>query len=218
MAQDDGSDARPPIPLAELAAGSDLVALVQVLDTDYEYVRGFPSGGTAFLRVLIPYKVGRAQEDIIEVYDEGLYEHECYFENPPVGEEGRRYLVFLRFSEEVEDQYNGHGHGCKLPVLVSRSNRYVLRFPPKGIALSDDLEELAEPTDFADRHALVEEEDLSPAERDDLLARGLLEPAGERFRYTHGVELGSVRTLMGEKNLTRDRFLRRPVQASRQNP
>ncbi|MEM1411040.1 MAG: hypothetical protein AAGH19_01675, partial [Pseudomonadota bacterium] len=104
----------PPPSLQELAAEADLVALVQVLDTDYEYARDFPIGGTAFLRILIPYKLDRPLPDIIQVYEEGLHDTECYFPNPPVTEEGRRYLLFVRQNPDVEDQYLGLDAGCSL--------------------------------------------------------------------------------------------------------
>ena len=56
-----------PRSLEQLAMAADLVALVQVADTDYAFTRGFPSGGTAFLKVLIPYKVTRPLEEFLEV-------------------------------------------------------------------------------------------------------------------------------------------------------
>lgn len=202
----------PPLPapvlLSDLAARADLVALVRVLDTDYQYTREFPSGGTAFLQVLIPYKVKRPLEDILQVYEEGLHAGECYFENPSVLEEGRRYLVFLKFSKDVADQYNGLPEGCKLKVLVTRDNVYALRYPATGILLADDLRPHARPMDFADSYALVPDEDISPGEREQLLADGFLEKHEQSFRYTHGVELSKVRELLGPEALTLDRALK----------
>ena len=197
-----------PVTLAELAARADLVALVRVLDTDYEYSREFPSGGTAFLQVLIPYKVSRPLEDIIKVYEEGLHEGECYFDNPTVLEEGRRHLVFLKFSPQVEDQYNGLPVGCKLDVLVSRDNLYALRYPVNGMELTDDLHPYARSMDFGDEYALVKDEDISPAERNTLLEAGYLISKGERFAFTHGIELSVIRKLMGPQGLTLDRSLK----------
>lgn len=200
-----------PASLRELAAQADLVALVQVLDTDYEYARDFPIGGTAYLDVLIPYKVNRPVPDIVEVYDEGLHAGECYFPNPPVTEEGRRYLLFARDNPEVEGQFIGLDTGCALTVLVTADNRYALRYPPEGIPLANDLSDLARPTDFADSHAVLEYEDLEVAERNRLLAAGHLEEGEDRtYRLTQGIPLGEVRVLLGEENLTRDRALLRP--------
>lgn len=197
-----------PATLAELAARADLVAVVRVLDTDYEYARGFPSGGTAFLQVLVAYKVSRPLEDIIKVYEEGLHAGECYFENPTVWEEGRRHLVFLKFSPEVEDQYNGLPGGCKLDVLVSRDNRYALRYPVSGIAVADDLNPYARSMDFSDEYAHVKDENISPDERQALLDAGYLVKNGQRFAFTHGIELSVIRKLMGPDALTVDRSLK----------
>ena len=197
-----------PVTLADLAARADLVAVVRVLDTDYEYTRGFPSGGTAFLQVLIAYKVGRPLENIIKVYEEGLHAGECYFENPTVWEEGRRHLVFLKFSPEVEDQYNGLPGGCKLDVLVSRDNRYALRYPVSEMTLADDLKPFAQSMDFSDEYAYVGNENISPGERQALLEAGYLVRDGQRFAFTHGIELSVIRRLMGPDALTLDRSLK----------
>lgn len=194
--------------LRELAAAADLIAVVQVADTDYQYTRGFPSGGTAFLRILIPYKVSRPLPDLVEVYEEGLRDHECYFPNPTVFEEGRRYLVFLRFSAEVEAQYNGLPQGCALEALVTAENRYALRYPLNGVALADDYHEAAEEMSFADAYASLEEDDITPDLRNEWLNDGWLLRRDEGYRYTHGIPLGVARALLGEENLTLDRSLR----------
>jgi len=194
--------------LAELAAAADLVALVRVLDTDYQYTRNFPSGGSAFLEVLIPYKVSRPLEDILEVYEEGLHEGECYFENPTVLEEGRRHLVFLRFHPEVEDQYQGLEQGCRLEVLVTADNSYALRYPVSGIEVSDDMQGLARKTRYADGNAVFRFEDLPADERVLLEEKGYVAREGEQYRYTHGVPISEVRRLMGADALTLDRSLK----------
>lgn len=197
-----------PLSLAELAAQADLVALVQIADTDYEYTRDFPSGGTAFLKVLIPYKVTRALEDLIEVYEEGLHDFECYFPNPTVLEEGRRFLVFLRFSAEVNEQYNGLAQGCALEVLVTRENRYALRYPLEGMALLGDHGQHAAELAFADAYALVDDNNMSPDKRNAFLKEGWLVEDGERYRFTHGIDLSRARQLLGPEILTLDRSLK----------
>lgn len=211
-----GEDAPPPplepVSLNELASEADLVALVQVLDTDYEYARDFPIGGTAFLRILIPYKLDRPLPDIVEVYDEGLREGECYFPNPPVTEEGRRYLLFVRRNPEVEGQYLGMEEGCALTALVTVENRYALRYPAEGIDITDDLSSLAEPMNFADAHAVLDYEFLDVGERIELLSEGLVEERDDRtYKLTHGIPIGAVRPLLGAENLTTDRSLLRPA-------
>lgn len=196
--------------LERLVAESDLVALVQVADTDYEYARDFPVGGSAFLRVLIPYRLTGPVGELVQVYEEGLHAHECYFENPEVGREGRRFLVFLRRHPRYEGQFEGLDPGCALEVLVTADNRYALRYPPSGIELSDDLGDLVRPLDFQDRYAQFEDEDMTVAERNRLLEDGHLERFPEGYRYTHGVALSDIRKRLGDAALTLDRNLRRP--------
>ena len=209
MAQDETvEEALPAVLLADLAADADLIALVRVLDTDYEYTREFPSGGTAFLKILIPYKVSRPLEDIIYVYEEGLHPGECYFKNPTVLEEGRRHLVFLKFSEDVKDQYNGLETGCKLEVLVNNNDSYAVRYPVNGIKLADDLSGHARPMIFADPYALLEDEDITPTERNVLLESAYLSALENQYRYTHGIDISAIRQLMGPEGLTLDRSLK----------
>jgi hypothetical protein len=204
-----------PKPLETLAAEADLVALVQVLDTDYEYAREFPVGGTAFLRILIPYKLDRPRPDIIEVYDEGLRPGTCYFPNPEVTEEGSRFLLFVRNNPDVQGQYIGLETGCSLTALVTEDNRYALRYPAEGLLLTDDLTALARPLNFVDAHAIIDYEDLSVEDRLDLLERGLVTELEDRtYRINQGIPLSEIRPLLGEDNLTRDRSLLRPAPVS----
>ena len=191
----------PPVPdqgisLAELASRADVVVLAQARDTDYVYRREFPVEGSAFLRVLIAYKADRPL-DIIEVYEQGLHAHECYFPNPTVFAEGRRYLLFLQQDKNQPERYRGLIQGCALDVLVDRNNRYVLRLPLTGINLRDPLPELGKKFEFADAYAFENDASLPPQERDALLAAGWIEPRGDRYIYTRGVELSTVRKLMG---------------------
>lgn len=183
------------ISLAELATLADVVVLAQARDTDYIYRRKFPLEGSAFLRVLIAYKAARPL-DIIEVYEQGLHAHECYFPNPTVVEEGRRYLLFLQQDKDKPERYRGLAQGCALDVLVDRNNRYVVRLPIAGIKLTDPLPQLGKKFEFADAYAMENGESLPAQERDALLAAGWIEPRGDRYMYTHGVELSTVRKLM----------------------
>jgi hypothetical protein len=200
-AAEDAAGPAPPARLTDLAAAADLVALVQVRDTDYLTRRDIPVSGSAFLQVLIPYKSDRPA-DLVEVYEKGLHDNECYFPNPTVFEEGRRYLLFARRDPEDAERYLGLPQGCALEVLVAGDNRYALRYPPGGIALADPLEALAEPMAFADRYALVDDEALPPAERNALRDAGHIEDAGDgRWRYTRGVDLTTVRRLIDPEAL-----------------
>ncbi len=116
-----------PVSLSELAEKADLVAVAQVKDTDYVYTRSFPSEGSAYLKILIAYKLKPETGEIIEVYEKGLHPNECYFENPTVFEEGRRYLVFFRLDPEDPGIYRGLAQGCALEILVTEDNRYALK-------------------------------------------------------------------------------------------
>lgn len=185
-----------PVSLTELAARSDLVALAQVRDTDYRRQREIPVSGSAYLRVLIPYK-GAARDELVEVYEFGLHEQECYFPNPTVFEEGRRYLLFVVRDSEDPERFRGHPQGCALEALVDEQYGYVLRYPADGALITDDLATLARPTRFADGYAVIDDEDLLPDRRDKLLAAGAIKSAGAgRWRYTQGVPLAEARRLI----------------------
>jgi len=202
----------PPPSLAEIADTADFIGLVQVLDTDYQYQREFPVGGTAFLRVLIPYKVTRPVPDIIGVYEEGLHPNECYFADTPPTEEGRRFVLLARENPEVAGQFLGLEQGCALTVLVTSDNGYALRFPLDGLEVSDQLDDLATAIDFSDPHAVIDYENLDVDQRKTLLNDGYLEERDDRtYKVTHGVSLSDFRGLIGERNLTRDRALLRPI-------
>ncbi len=185
-----------PASLSELAKKSDLVAVAQVKDTDYVYARSFPNEGSAYLKILIPYKLNNPIGEIVEVYEKGLHANECYFENPTVFEEGRRYLVFFRLDPQDPEIYRGLAEGCALELLVTQDNRYALKYPVDGIRLKDKLAELAVKYDYHDNYAVISEESLSPARRDELLADGLIVPYQGDFKYTHGIDLTTARNLI----------------------
>ena len=196
-AEDASRPAITPISLAELAAKADVVALAQAKDTDYLLRREIPVSGSAYLKILIPYKMDQAA-DMVEVYEKGLHERECYFPNPTVFEEGRRYLLFLARDVENPERYRGFPEGCALEVLVDSENRYALRYPVTGISLSDSLAGLAQPMTFSDGYAVVDDEELQPAQRAALLDAGQIrqyQPG--QWIYTTGIGLARVRELMG---------------------
>jgi hypothetical protein len=185
-----------PISLSELAAKADLVAVVQVKDTDYVYTRSFPSEGVAILDILIQYKINQPQEKFIEVYEKGLHPNECYFEDPAYSAEGRRYLVFFRVDPQDPEYYLGLEEGCALEIFVTQDNQYALKYPVDGIRLTDKLDELLTFFTFRDNHALVSEDSISPSQRDDLLERGMITPYQDQFKYTHGIDLSAARRLI----------------------
>jgi len=185
-----------PISLSELARKADLVAVAQVKDTDYVYTHSYPNEGSAYLKILFTYKQNNPVDDIIEVYEKGLHPNECYFENPTVLEEGRRFLVFFRLDPEDPNIYRGLDEGCALELLVTEDNRYALKYPIDGIKLTDNLDALAKKYDFHDYYSVVPEESLSPDQRDALLAKGLIQPYEDGFKYLYGVDLTAARSLI----------------------
>jgi hypothetical protein len=195
-AQEAGKLLAGPVSLAELAARADLVVLAQAKDTDYLRRRDIPVSGSAYLKVLIPYKTD-GPLDILEVYEKGLHPGECYFPNPTVFEEGRRYLLFLRKDPEDETRYRGLPQGCALEVLVNDQNRYALRYPADGIALSDPLGTLAIEMKFSDSYAVVRDTELLPSDRDAMRKEGVIVPHSPgQWIYTRGIPLTHIRALM----------------------
>ncbi|HLF29541.1 MAG TPA: hypothetical protein VI566_00785 [Xanthomonadales bacterium] len=187
------------IALAELATLAGVIVLAQVRDTDYVYRREFPVAGSAFLRVLIPYKASQPM-DIIEVYEAGLHAHECYFPTPTVFEEGRRYLLFLQEDAEKPGRYRGLPQGCALDILVAQDNSYVLRLPVTGIELTDSLDAYRQSFEFSDSYAVETDESLNPQQREALMAGAWIMPRGMEYLYTSGVSLSVVRQLMRTGN------------------
>jgi len=190
-----------PVSLSELAMKADIVAVAQVKDTDYVYARSFPNEGSAFLKILIAYKLNNPVEEIVEVYEKGLHSSECYFENPTVFEEGRRYLVFFRLDPEDPEIYRGLAEGCALELFVAEDNRYALKFPIEGIKLTDKLDDLVAEFDYHDNYAVIADEKLTPEVRNDLLERQLIIPYQDNYKYTHGIDLTTVRSLISTKAL-----------------
>mgnify|MGYP001819043310 CR=1 FL=1 len=189
------------VSLTELATAADLVALVQARDTDYFLRRDIPVSGSAFLRILIPYKMDQ-NIDLVEVYEKGLHENECYFPNPTVFEEGRRYLLFVQRDPEDLERYRGLPQGCALEALVMADNRYAARWPLDGIQLSDPVEELVTEMEFADGYALVNDDDLPPAARNAMLKAGQIVAEGEgSWRFTRGIDLSELRRLIDPEAL-----------------
>jgi hypothetical protein len=201
--------------LTELGEKATVIVLAQVKDTDYSYRRNFPVSGSAYLKILIPYKIDRPTE-IIEVYEKGLHANECYFPNPTVFEEGRRFLLFLRSDPDHPERYRGLNEGCALDVLVDSKNQYALRYPVTGIVLADSFEELAVEMRFSDPYAIEDEKTLTSSERKTLLDAGWIIPiedaekkmmpgalgvpqeetTGKQWIYTRGIDLMTFQKML----------------------
>ncbi len=206
----------PPISLADLGAKAEVIVLAQVKDTDYFYRHEYPVSGSAYLKILIPYRIDKPVE-IIEVHEQGLHENECYFSNPTVFEEGRRYLLFLQRDPDQPQRYRGLAVGCALDVLVKSDNHYALRYPVTGIDFADSLVDLAIEMQFGDSYAIEGEDSLTSTERNTLLDAGWIVPfekskkktvpgvpgapqvdvTGRQWIYTHGIDLATIRKMLG---------------------
>ena len=83
-------------------------------------------------------------------------------------------------------------------MLVTRNNRYALRYPVTGIRLADDMSGMAMGMEFSDPYAIIEDESLEPALRDALLDGGYLAPSASarQWIYTRGVDLEQARRLI----------------------
>ncbi len=186
--------------LAQLAARADVIALVRVMETDYEKIRSFPSSGWALLKVLIPYK-GVARDDILEVTEKGLRDSACYYPELGVWQfEGDRFLVFLRAGDK--DTYRGNAPGCRIPVLVTQDNSYAIRAPLPGLTLDPDR---VIDVEYADPAAYVDAGDFTRAQIRELeqvyLARPVEDrdpfaPPQKKYVYTPGIPLSQLRDML----------------------
>jgi len=202
---EDGEQPRPMSP-AELAADSDVVALVQLDRVNYETRRGFPVRGSAWVKVLVRYKVPEPMARI-RIVEEGFGGDRCYFDDEiPMWREQPRYLMFLK--RENRD-FTGHRGCCKLEVLVTRDNRYAVRWPQDNLVLDETGRQLIRELDFHGTGAFVDVSEMTSIRREDIAKKYYLEDAGDNnFRYTRGILLEDFRQLLGDENLTMDRQLR----------
>ncbi|MFU8833472.1 MAG: hypothetical protein ACNA7J_15140 [Wenzhouxiangella sp.] len=203
LAEDEPPRAMTP---AELAADSDVVVLVQLDRVNYEFRRGFPVKGSAWVKVLVRYKVPEPM-DRIRIVEQGFGDDRCYFDEIPMWQEQPRYLMFLNRDEERD--FRGHRDGCKLEVLVTRDNRYAVRWPQDALVLDEAGEQLVRELDFHGAGAFVDVSEMTSIRREDLQEKYYLEDVGDNnYRYTRGILLEDFRQLLGEENLTMDRQIR----------
>ena len=192
------------LPIAQLAAAADFVALVKVELTSYEYRRGFPISGYADLRVLIPYKVA-LPTDRISISETGLGAEKCYFPETFPDQDGARFLVFL--AEHEDGVYRGHPLGCKLSVLVTDDHAYALRFPlEEHILLLDEQLSRVEPMTFNDPFAIAGAPELTPGRKQALAEQvnGIVLEQG--VKYTQGIPIRYFRDLIGRQNIHKPRL------------
>lgn len=174
--------------LAELAARADVVAVVQLVHTEYRPRTGPPKAGFALLRVLIPYK-RLDRQDLLAVYAEDTDPNPCFYPTEPDADE--RYLVFLHRRED--GQYQGEAPYCWLPVhVIADDGEYALRWPLAGVRTPPGIE--GEPLIFADRGAHLDPSRLDPAQLAETLSLWPAEPLPDgRYRFSQGIRLTVIR-------------------------
>jgi hypothetical protein len=182
--------------LASLAEEADLVAVAELIHTEYRTRDEQPTRGFAVLNILIPYKRPDDQT-IAQVWAEGRDPAACYYPTEPSANE--RYLVFLRL--RADGQYEGEKPYCQLPVHVSaEDSQYALRYPVQGVTLPGGapVRELV----FADRAAYVDPATIDAGERARIRNtwRTVELPDG-RLRYSQGILMSDVRMLMFPEGL-----------------
>jgi len=184
-------------PLAHRAATSDVIVLARLDRTDYQTRRGIPVGGTAWVEVLLNYKSPHPVERL-KIIEQGVGEDRCYFPEAPLWAEPARFLLFLQSGEN--NGFRGHPDGCMLAVLVTRDNRYAVRWPQHGLSIDPSHLHLIRDLDFHGPGAFVDPRGMSRRERSDLMVRyAMVETIDQRLRYTRGVLLEDFRVLLALK-------------------
>ncbi len=149
--------------LADLTEQSDLVAIAQVTVTDYQKTRDFPSSGSAYLTVLIPYK-GIEKGQLIEVTEKGLDDDACYYPEIEIMQmEGDRFLVFLNKDSKKADSYHGYLPSCQIPIFVTSDSSYAIGAPVFDINIP---QEHIQPITFGDPAAIIDLTEWPKSEAD----------------------------------------------------
>ena len=150
--------------------------------------------------------VATERGELLEVTERGLGEQRCYY--PELGTwqfEGDRFLVFLQKADN--DTWRGRAPACRLPVLVDESNRFLLRYPIKGLTIEDRT--VVETVEYNDPAARVDASDFTSAQVRELenfylatrvVSSDPLAPPDLVYQYTRGISLANVRRLMGRDN------------------
>lgn len=187
--------------LDSLISSADIVALVQLDDTRYKTIRGFPSQGEAWLSSLIIYK-GSKDIDTIVVYDEGVKGDHCYFPDTDLWQEGNRFLVFLKHTDTY--LFEGLTPVCYLAVSVSSKNQYILRMPADNVILPTELLDEVGDYKFLDAGSRIDATELNRPERAAQIALNTMTDEGDSLVYTRGIHISAVRKYIRSKlsNLT----------------
>ncbi len=177
--------------LSHWSKQADLIAVVQVIDTEYRKVRGMPVEGFARLEVLISYRMPKALKDkpFIEVHAKGFGYDQCYY--PEFANEGARLLVFLQVDDK--GKIRGMRPSCALPVYVTQNSGYALLYPIGGLEITNM--QLVKDCIFTDPYAWQPMEMLTSQQIERLVDEYAIEidSANQRYRPTLCIDLTDVR-------------------------
>lgn len=183
----------------QAAQWADVVALVQVFNTDYKTTRKLNAEGQAFLDVRVPYK-GVKKGQLLIVNAKGFDDNACYY--PDRKGEGQRYLVFLKESKN-KDEYQGFKPFCQLQVLLTEQGKYALKYPLDASQIQID-QNLIEEINYQDPHAIIDATDWTGVKREQhqkqqmskLIESEDLFQKYYHLKYRKGIMIQHIRKLM----------------------
>ncbi len=177
--------------LAELYAAADLVVVAQLLHTDYQYVRGFPQSGKAFLQPLIRYKGDPGTGELL-IIEDGEGEQPCLLDDDESADS--RLLMFLKIRDE--HSFQGVAPYCQLPVFVAANGSYVAAWPLRDVKVPDD-HFTPEALQLIDRNANIPADKLRSDELQVLRDIYALEAREDgSWQFSWAVPLSQVRLAM----------------------
>ena len=191
--------------LAARAGSADIVALSQLERIGYEYERGFPVEGEAWLRPLMTYKSGSLLDGVLVVRERGMGDNKCYFPRLAPWDERPRYLLFLVEHSKVEHSENatfkGHPDGCAIEILVTASGSYAARWPQPAFGGAhgrggERLQALVEEMSFQGPMARIDASDMLAHQRRARAERDFMRLEDSTLIPTRGIELTDLRRLM----------------------
>ncbi len=176
--------------LSQWSRQADIIAIVQVVDTEYRKVRGMPVEGFARLKVLVSYRMPKSLEDqpFLEVHAKGFGHDQCYY--PEFANEGARLLAFLQVDDK--GKLKGTRPSCALPVYVTRDAGYGLLYPIGGLEITNM--HLVKNCDFTDPYAWQPMEMLTSQQIERLVDEYAIQLDGpnQRYRPTLCIDLTDV--------------------------
>jgi hypothetical protein len=183
---------------AEATQWADTIAIAQVEDINYKKKRSLNASGSAWLKILVPYKGDIDKDDYIEVSAKGFEDWACYY--PDRLNEGQRYLVFLK--KQPNGQYTGFKPWCQMQVLLDDQGRYALRYPLDANVPVPP--EYIQDINYVDPHSRVDATEWSSLRREEWakthFAREIVteKEATKQYemKYTKGIPVEYFRKLM----------------------